>query len=408
MSKVILEDSTMTNIANAIRSKNGETGQYLPSEMPAKIEAIQTGGGSDMPISVKYARTNLFPALECDPDVYFESWENDASKYRLNLDYFLYDLNFTGEKTKYEIACELLQQNIKPCSLNGAFYYNNSSAFSGTLDFSNIDFSDVLSMSYFMYQTTNINKIIFPENINTENLLDISYFLRQCNALEGILDFSNFDFTNVYKMSGAFYNDAKLTSIILPENKMPKALLYADEMFRGCSGLTSIDLKNLELSYLQDTQKMFYGCSSIKEIDFTGKSLENCSSVTGMFQNCNGLKKLVLPNMPKASSPDIFSSSYSLTLTDLTFSQDCTFSNYITNQTQTFPLIRIWKNSADTLDDYGITYGQRYENFANSIGENTSGKTRNIKLYTTLYNSLTDEQKALLTDKGYTITYGTS
>ena len=406
MGKVILNDTTLTGIADAIRKKNGETNTYLPSEMPAKIEAIETGGSSDMPISTKYTRNNTFPEVECDPDVYFENWESDTSKYRLNLDYFLHNLKFTGEKTKYEVVCDLLQHKIKPCSLKGAFY--NDNYFSGTLDFSNIDFSDVSSMEYFMYQTMYINKIIFPENIDTKNLLDISYFLSGCNSIEGVLDLSNFNFTNVYRMNYAFENDAKLTSIIFPENKMPKMLLDAEAMFYNCNKLTEVDLKNIKLNNLVSAKNMFCQCSSIEELDFTGKSLDECVEVTGMFKNCNGLKKLVLPNMPKVYSPDIFSSSFSLKLTDLTFSQDCTFSNSIANQGQTLPLTRIWKNSADTLDDDGITYGQRYENFANSIGENTSGATRNIKLYTTLYNSLTDEQKALLIDKGYTITYGKS
>lgn len=44
MSKVYLEDSTLTNIANAIRAKAGNSTQLLPSEMPAAITALPTGG----------------------------------------------------------------------------------------------------------------------------------------------------------------------------------------------------------------------------------------------------------------------------------------------------------------------------------------------------------------------------
>lgn len=45
MAKVYLEDSELTAIGNAIRTKNGATTLYLPSEMPAAINAIQSGGG---------------------------------------------------------------------------------------------------------------------------------------------------------------------------------------------------------------------------------------------------------------------------------------------------------------------------------------------------------------------------
>jgi hypothetical protein len=38
----ITDDSNYSSIANAIRSKNGSSATYLPSEMPAAISAIQT------------------------------------------------------------------------------------------------------------------------------------------------------------------------------------------------------------------------------------------------------------------------------------------------------------------------------------------------------------------------------
>lgn len=50
MAKVLVNDSNLTNIANAIRGKNGETTTYKPSEMAAAISAI-SGGGSDIPES---------------------------------------------------------------------------------------------------------------------------------------------------------------------------------------------------------------------------------------------------------------------------------------------------------------------------------------------------------------------
>ena len=45
MANVIINDTNLTNIANAIREKNGLTNTYKPSEMAAAILAITTGGG---------------------------------------------------------------------------------------------------------------------------------------------------------------------------------------------------------------------------------------------------------------------------------------------------------------------------------------------------------------------------
>lgn len=45
MSRVLISEESLTNIANAIRAKNGESTTYKPSEMAAAIEAIEAGGG---------------------------------------------------------------------------------------------------------------------------------------------------------------------------------------------------------------------------------------------------------------------------------------------------------------------------------------------------------------------------
>ena len=43
MAIVTINETNLTNIAEAIRGKNGETTTYKPNEMAAAIEAIQTG-----------------------------------------------------------------------------------------------------------------------------------------------------------------------------------------------------------------------------------------------------------------------------------------------------------------------------------------------------------------------------
>ena len=43
MSNVLIEESTMSNIANAIRSKTGKEDLILPKDMPGEIEGIENG-----------------------------------------------------------------------------------------------------------------------------------------------------------------------------------------------------------------------------------------------------------------------------------------------------------------------------------------------------------------------------
>lgn len=46
MAKYSIEDTTLTNIANAIRTKGNTTDTLTPTQMPDAINAIQAGGGS--------------------------------------------------------------------------------------------------------------------------------------------------------------------------------------------------------------------------------------------------------------------------------------------------------------------------------------------------------------------------
>ena len=48
MSIVTIDDSYFTDIANAIRGKNGETTTYKPNEMAAAISALSSGGGGNI------------------------------------------------------------------------------------------------------------------------------------------------------------------------------------------------------------------------------------------------------------------------------------------------------------------------------------------------------------------------
>ena len=45
MANVIINDTNLTNIANAIRNKTGSTNTYKPSEMAGAINSITTGSG---------------------------------------------------------------------------------------------------------------------------------------------------------------------------------------------------------------------------------------------------------------------------------------------------------------------------------------------------------------------------
>jgi hypothetical protein len=58
--KYLIEDETLTGIAEAIRAKTGETGKMTTAEMPEKIAAIQTSGGEISAAEAAYSDVNFY------------------------------------------------------------------------------------------------------------------------------------------------------------------------------------------------------------------------------------------------------------------------------------------------------------------------------------------------------------
>ena len=48
MSKVVIDDSKLVNIADAIRNKNGSANKYTPTEMATAIGEIKVSTGAEL------------------------------------------------------------------------------------------------------------------------------------------------------------------------------------------------------------------------------------------------------------------------------------------------------------------------------------------------------------------------
>lgn len=62
MSKVLVNNETLANVAEAIRSKNGETDSYKPAQFAEKILTLPTGGGgAELPKTIDYTGNTSMP-----------------------------------------------------------------------------------------------------------------------------------------------------------------------------------------------------------------------------------------------------------------------------------------------------------------------------------------------------------
>lgn len=428
MAKYIIEDTTLKNIADAIRSKNGESAEYLPSEMPGKIEEIEGGGGTGTGGSgytIKYI--------------------NSAIK--------------NGEAT----ADELMNDIENGVYINGrrAFYSNKTFDYS-LLNEKNLKITDGYYM--FAYTKTLLDSTnVDISNFDVSKVLDFSYMFSDCSALN--YDISSWDMSNAENCAYMFSNNTYITAIKLG-NLNSQNITSLEGMFNYCQKLKSIEgLENIKTSKCETFEKMFYYCIALKDFDLDLSSWEigTETSSAPYFQNFLQYAKVKSVKFPEGANvsfsymfdqatvtelvdlskvnlhKNILAVSYMLYYADLpggiilpdfghvtsditlgnsstkaynlTFGEGNSFGNTSTKSSLVLNMTNIWRSAATNNCPTGYgegTYGDLYEAFANSIAENTSGLTRTIKLNTALYNSLSDEQKALLTDKNYTLSYGTS
>ena len=251
MSKVLVNESSLTSIANAIRGKNGSTDTYKPSEMAAAITAISGGGsGPDIPDSAFVISGN------CMYWDYYGKWDSFITAYKnkwstrniqscLNmfeksqLTEIPFEINFD---TNYQSAnsmfkeCEKITKSPK---LNNLKPSDTSSLFNTCSRLRTIpnDFTDTWNFSYLDNQTSQFN-------CNQNNMFYNCYSLRSIPI--GLISHGN---KYIYYNYSYFYNG-----------------------FAHCYALD--ELVNLPIPYTQATwsnnsfRSTFSYCERLKNITF--------------------------------------------------------------------------------------------------------------------------------------------
>ena len=118
MAKVFIEESTLTNIGNAIRNKTGKSELLSPASMATEIEAIQTGGGE---IGEIVLTGNCQYACSNSAWNQFHPYVKTQDIYRLN--YFFYE-NDKVENVPFEINLQAGNRNGITANYFCAYAYN--------------------------------------------------------------------------------------------------------------------------------------------------------------------------------------------------------------------------------------------------------------------------------------------
>jgi surface protein len=152
----------------------------------------------------------------------------------------------------------------------------DDSDFSGELDLSNFDTSNVIDMSYMFNSCGNVNSFNLS-SFNTSKVTNMSYMFVGITLNLKSLDLSNFDTSNVTNMSYMFAACGSLSDLDISSFNTSK-VSNMSYMFNNCGALTSMDISHFDTSKVTNMGSMFNGCNRMEEL--IGFSATNKAGLT--------------------------------------------------------------------------------------------------------------------------------
>ena len=232
-------------------------------------------------------------------------------------------------------------------------------------------------------------------NVNSDNTFEhtfvnvpvtnMSYYTQPCRDKLKTIDLSEFDTSQVTSMYEAFFQCSNLTSIDLTNVNTSK-VTDMEMMFYSCGKLESVDLSGFDTSNVTLFERMFYGCNNLTSLDISNFDTSKLIGLSDMFGGCNRLSDLYL-------NFNISNITYSLGSFPYTFSYCFSLKNVVGKFEGTkYDLY---------LSDCPLTADSAMV-FINGLA--TVTEKRRLSLSATTYDSLTPEQIAIATSKGWTVT----
>ena len=270
-------------------------------------------------------------------------------------------LYYTIEQSGNDVIMSLFATNadgrmdISKAALDSEKYVSSD----GSLDYRDITKIVVVdeiyptNMARAFYGMGELESIENIGNLHTENVTDMNSAFFEC-GIEGTLDLSSFDTSNVVSMYDMFRDAKKLTSIKMDDSFNTSKVESFEEMFYGCSGLTRLDvsmfntsnatnfsgmfqdceklttlnLSNFNTQYATDMSKMFCRDSGLTTLNLSNFNTQYVEDMSFMFSSASGLRSLNLSNFDTTSVTDMsqmFSDCSSLT--SITFGQNFSTAN---------------------------------------------------------------------------------
>ena len=281
------------------------------------------------------------------------------------------------------------------------------------LDISNFDTSLVTNMSQMFDSCYYLNQLDLS-SFNTSSVTNMSHMFASCYRLQS-LDLSSFNTSSVTNMMSMFSGCYSLQNLNL-SNFNTSNVTAMTSMFENCHSLQNLDLSSFSTSNVTTIQGMFANCYSLQQVNLSSFNTGSVKSMSSTFTSCYSLRNLDISNFDTSALTkmgNMFSGCYSLQNLDLSSFN----TSSVTNMSSVFDscyTLKIAKPFQSTLTESQVT------SFFDSVGlfkqncvyrstylawcEITPNGTGTINVSSKLNYRLSDADRALLTNKGYTLT----
>ena len=188
-----------------------------------------------------------------------------------------------------------------------------------SLDFSNIDTSEVNAMSAMFYWMRNLKTINFG-NFNTSKVADMTAMFG-CTFSLTELDLSSFDTSNVTQMSYMFHGTyvqkldlssfntsnvinmysmfeatSRLKEIKFGDNYNTEKVTNMGRMFTNTPVLAGLNLSKFNTKNVINMGRMFMAAKSIQDLDLSSFDTSNVTDMNGMFSSMYSIESLDISN----------------------------------------------------------------------------------------------------------------
>ena len=149
-----------------------------------------------------------------------------------------------------------------------------------------------------------VNTVIFDESFRKARPTSCYMWFMTFYNLQSIEGMENFVTDEVTNMENMFKGCSKLTAIDLSHFNTSEVTTMKN-MFHSCTGLTALDVSHFDTSKVTDFSGMFQRCRGLSEINVSNFYTRNATTLSHLFMECDKIQKLDLNNFKVTNVTDM-------------------------------------------------------------------------------------------------------